>query len=216
MSSEESNSAAGTRGSSTVKGTLFVVSGPSGAGKSSVCQALLSREPDLVLSVSYTTRAPRGSEQHGGAYFFVDDATFDAMVAEDAFVEWAHVHDHRYGTARTFIDAALSTGRSVLFDIDYQGAALLRAAYADAVTVMLVPPSLDALATRLRGRGTDAPAVIERRLGRASVEMSHAPAFDYVVVNDALPAAIQRISAIFTAAKCRTALVWPAVKDALT
>lgn len=186
-----------------MSGILFVVSGPSGVGKSTVCTRLREEFPEISLSISYTTRAPRGGEVDGVDYHFVDVATFQAMVRDQCFVEWAEVHGNFYGTAFSAIEAQLKDGRSVLFDIDYQGAASLRKVFPDAVTLMLLPPSMDELERRLRGRDTDAEAVIAQRLLNARVEIAHVGAFDYVVLNEDLERTYDDIRSIFVAARSR-------------
>ncbi len=189
---------------------LFIVSGASGAGKSTLCERLLSDFPTLTLSVSYTTRPPRGREADGVHYHFVDDATFEAMVSEGAFAEWARVHGNSYGSARAIIDGHLAGGRSVLFDVDYQGAESLMAAYPSAaVSVMVLPPDMATLEARLRGRGTDTDEVIAGRLARAQAEMGHAPSFGHLIVNDEFEEAYREMSAIYRAGRTRTASVWP-------
>jgi guanylate kinase len=175
---------------------LLIVSGASGVGKSTLCRRLLATHPQLTLSVSYTTRAPRGAEQNGVHYHFVTKARFDEMVEADAFAEYAIVHGNGYGTATHVVDEAIAEGRSLLFDIDWQGAASLRARYPSAVSVMVFPPNLEALEARLRGRGEDSEEVVQRRLKAAKEEMAHAPSFDFIVVNDALDDAFDRLGGI--------------------
>lgn len=184
-----------------MSGILFIVSGPSGAGKSTISTRLRAEFPELTDSVSYTTRAPRGEERDGVDYHFVDAETFQRMIDEDEFVEWAEVHGNRYGTAAHTITQALGARKNVLFDIDYQGATSLRAIFPDAVTTMLLPPSIEELERRLRERNTDDNAVIERRVEGAYAEIQQAGAFDYVVVNDVLEEAADEIRAIYLAAK---------------
>ena len=191
---------------------LFVVSGASGVGKSSLCAMLLDRCQDLVMSVSYTTRSPRGAEQDGVHYHFVDDARFDEMVEAGEFAEWARVHGNRYGTSKRVVAGELEAGRSVLFDIDYQGAASLVAAYPeDSVTTMVLPPDMETLERRLRGRGTDSEEVIAGRLAKARAEIAHAPSFDYLLVNDDLDEAYRTIEAIYRAGRNRAARQWPSL-----
>lgn len=185
-----------------MSGILFVVSGPSGAGKSTVCGRLLAEFPELGLSISYTTRAPRGKEQDGVDYHFVDVPTFQKMVSEEKFVEWAEVHGNYYGTAFQAVEEQLDSGRSVLFDIDYQGAASLRRVFNDAVTLMLLPPSMEELERRLRGRETDKDAVIAERLVNARIEIQQVGAFAYVVVNEDLEQSYDEIRSIFVASRC--------------
>lgn len=188
---------------------LFIVSGPSGAGKSTLCAHLLERFERLRLSVSYTTRAPRGAERDGVAYHFVDVATFRTMIDAGAFVEWAEVHGNLYGTGRPAVDEVLRAGGAVLFDVDWQGAEALMSAYPDAVSVMVLPPDRATLEARLRARATDDEAVIARRLCNAIDEMRHAPSFEYLLVNRDLDEARAAIEAIYSAAAWRTPRVWP-------
>lgn len=188
------------------KGTLFVLSGPSGVGKSTLCGRLRREFPEIGLSVSYTTRAPRDGEQDGVHYHFVDRARFDAMIDEGAFVEWAEVHGNRYGTAFSEVGRRLGAGLSVLFDIDYQGAASLRAVYPETVTVMVLPPSLDELERRLRGRASDEEAVILHRLKNAIEEIRQTQAFEFMIVNDDLEHSYETLRSIYVAAQHRVSL----------
>ena len=167
------------------RGVLFVLSSPSGAGKSTIARKLLAAEPELEMSVSATTRAPRPGETEGKDYHFVDLERFRAMVADNAFLEWAHVFGERYGTPRGPVDAMLASGKDVLFDIDWQGAQqLYQIAGGDVVRVFILPPSMEELHRRLTSRRTDAADVIERRMARAANEVSHWDGYDYVLVND--------------------------------
>ena len=193
---------------------LFVVCGPSGVGKTSLTRALVAFAPGLVLSVSYTTRAPRAGEADGEAYHFVDAARFDAMVAAGAFLEHAQVFDHRYGTARATVAAALGTGQDVLLEIDWQGAAQVRANWPDAVLVMIVPPSVASLRARLQGRGDGADAV-DRRMRDALAELSHWAQFDYLVVNDDFADARAELLAIVRASAATRAARRPWLQKAL-
>ncbi len=187
-------------------GMLLIVCGPSGAGKSSLCHHLLDRYPRTRFSVSYTTRAPRGREVDGVDYHFVPRERFDAMIAEEAFAEWAEVHGNRYGTSRSTVSHALQVGHDLLFDIDVQGAAQLRAAFPEAVTVMVTPPSWALLEARLRARGTDAEDVIQRRLEKARWELERFDEFDYLLLNDDLAESQQAIEAIYLASARRVVL----------
>ena len=175
---------------------LFVISAPSGAGKTSLVSALMEREPQLRISISYTTRAQRPGEQHGRHYYFVDDETFRSMAAEGAFLEHARVFDNCYGTARKQVESQLAEGHGVVLEIDWQGARQVREAMPDSVGIFILPPSRAELERRLRGRGTDNEAVIRRRLADASADISHWSEFDYVVVNDDFATAVGALSDI--------------------
>jgi guanylate kinase len=166
------------------RGQLFVVSAPSGAGKTSLMKALLERRPQLRLSISHTTRKPRASEAEGREYFFVSVGDFQALIAERAFLEHAQVFDNHYGTGRAPVEAHLGAGRSVILEIDWQGARQVRQSLPECVTIFILPPSREALEERLRVRRTDSDEVIARRLRDAVGDMSHWKEFDYVVVND--------------------------------
>ena len=166
------------------RGLLLIVSSPSGAGKTSLSRRLVADHADLALSISATTRPPRPGEEHGREYFFVSEAEFEAMVARDDFLEWAHVHGHRYGTPRAAVVAALEAGRDVLFDIDWQGAEQIAGKLpGDAVRVFILPPSMHELARRLHARAQDSQKVIAGRLERAYGEIAQWRAYDYVIVN---------------------------------
>ncbi|MBP9148283.1 MAG: guanylate kinase [Rhodoferax sp.] len=165
-------------------GNLFVVAAPSGAGKSSLVKALMELDSLVQPSVSHTTRAPRGQEKHGREYFFVSEPEFDAMVQAQAFVEWAHVHNHRYGTSRKAIEERMAQGADVVLEIDFQGALQIKRAFANAVTIFILPPSWDELRSRLERRGEDTQQVIETRLQNAAVEMAQVHEFDFVIINE--------------------------------
>ena len=164
-------------------GNLFVVAAPSGAGKSSLVKALLELDARLAVSVSHTTRAPRGQEQHGREYWFIDEPEFRAMAARDEFFEWAQVHGNLYGTSRTAIQARLAGGEDVVLEIDWQGALQIKSIFAHAVLIFILPPSWDALRQRLQRRGEDGPDVIEARMHNAREEVAQARHFDYVIIN---------------------------------
>ncbi|MBN1238017.1 MAG: guanylate kinase [Gammaproteobacteria bacterium] len=178
------------------RGRLVVIAAPSGAGKTTLVRALLEREPGLEFSVSYTTRPPRSSERDGVDYFFVPEQRFVEMVRRGGFLEHARVFDHWYGTGREHVESLLEAGRSVLLEIDWQGARQVRERAPEALTVFVLPPSLAELEKRLRGRATDTPAVIERRLADAVDDMSHWNEFGYVVVNDDVERAADELAAI--------------------
>ncbi|MFZ9298565.1 MAG: guanylate kinase [Hylemonella sp.] len=165
-------------------GNLFVITAPSGAGKSSLVRALMAADPALQLSVSHTTRAPRGQEQSGREYYFVSPEAFESMVQAEAFVEWAHVHTHRYGTSRKEVEDKIAQGADIILEIDFQGALQIKRRYPKAVAVFILPPSWEELRARLVKRGEDSPEVIELRLKNAATEMAQVERFDYVIIND--------------------------------
>jgi guanylate kinase len=164
-------------------GRLFVITAPSGAGKTSLVKALLQEEADLKLSTSYTTRAPRPGEQNGREYHFVDEPTFLAMRDRGEFLESAEVHGNHYGTSRKVITETLDRGQDLVLEIDWQGARQVRRLYPDCVGIFILPPSMEELERRLRERGQDAEAVIQRRLANAQAEMTHAGEFKYAIIN---------------------------------
>ena len=164
-------------------GNLFVVAAPSGAGKSSLVKALLELDSHLVVSVSHTTRAPRGQEQHGREYWFVDEAEFRAMIDRGEFFEWAQVHGKLYGTSRRAIADRLERGEDVVLEIDWQGALQIKRLFEHTVLIFILPPSWDELRLRLQRRGEDRTEVIEQRLSNARDEVSHAKDFDFVIIN---------------------------------
>jgi guanylate kinase len=178
------------------RGRLFVVAAPSGAGKTSLVKALRERRPQLCLSVSHTTRPARPNELHGREYFFVAVEEFRKLAAERAFLEHAQVFDNHYGTGRARVEADLAAGRSVILEIDWQGARQVRASLPQCVTIFILPPSRDALEKRLRERRTESDAAIKRRLRDAVGDMSHWKEFDYVVVNDDFARALEDLTRI--------------------
>ncbi len=185
------------------QGCLFIVSGPSGSGKTSIATPVLAALRELKLSISLTTRAPRAGEVDGKDYHFIDDATFAARVAAGELAEWAEVHGYRYGTPRAPIDAAIASGSDLLLDIDVQGAKQIKQAYPEAISVFLLPPSRERLEQRLLARGTDAAATVQRRLEAACREISALASYDYVIVNDDLPDAVEKFFAIVRAERQR-------------
>jgi len=180
-----------------------VIAAPSGTGKTSLARALVERDPQVVFSISATTRPPRPHETDGVDYEFVDEAAFDRMLAAGELLEWAEVHGHRYGTPARGVAAALQRGEIVVLDIDIQGARQIRRAFPDAVLIFILPPSGDELVRRLRGRGSEAPAERRRRLGNARAELHAAGEFDYVVVNDDFEGAVGALQAILAAERRR-------------
>ena len=177
-------------------GNLFVVAAPSGAGKSSLVKALLELDSHVQPSVSHTTRAPRGQEKHGREYYFASEPEFDAMVKADAFVEWAHVHQHRYGTSKKAIEGRMAQGADVVLEIDYQGALQIKKIYANAISIFILPPSWDELRARLERRGEDSPEVIDLRLRNAAIEVAQVQEFDFVIINELFERALFDLKAI--------------------
>jgi guanylate kinase len=178
------------------RGHLFVVAAPSGAGKTSLLRALLERRPGLEFSVSCTTREPRPHERQGHDYHFVSREEFQRLVDSDGFIEHALVFGNRYGTPRRQVEAALAAGRDLILEIDWQGARQVRERLPEAVQVFILPPSREELAARLRGRGTDSPEAIARRLGESVDDMRHWDEFDYVVINRDFGTAVAELDAI--------------------
>lgn len=169
---------------------------PSGAGKSSLVKALLELDSHVQPSVSHTTRAPRGQEKHGREYFFVSEQEFDAMVEADAFVEWANVHNHRYGTSKKAIEERMLQGADVILEIDFQGAIQIKHAFANAISIFILPPSWEELRSRLERRGEDSPEVIELRLKNAELEVAQVREFDFVIINELFDRALFDLKAI--------------------
>ncbi|RUP25315.1 MAG: guanylate kinase [Curvibacter sp.] len=186
-------------------GNLFVVAAPSGAGKSSLVKALLELDSRVQPSVSHTTRAPRGQEKHGREYFFVSQTEFDSMVANNAFIEWAHVHGNRYGTSKKAIEERIAEGADVVLEIDFQGAIQIKKAFANAILIFILPPSWEELRSRLERRGEDAPDVIELRLKNAAVEMAQASKFDFVIINELFERALFDMKAVVHAQRLKYA-----------
>ena len=177
-------------------GNLFIITAASGAGKTSLVRELLAADQQIKLSVSYTTRQPRSGEVNGEHYHFVDDAIFLKMLGEGDFLESAYVHGARYGTSQTRVDEALAVGNDLILEIDWQGAAQVRKLHPSAISIFILPPSMTALESRLRGRGQDSEEVIIKRLAAARDEMSHVGEFDYVTINDKFEESLQDLEAI--------------------
>ncbi len=181
------------------EGLILILSAPSGAGKTSLCRELFKAFPDMKESVSYTTRAPRQGEVEGEAYHFVSRETFEQMVAEDAFAEWAEVHGNKYGTALRTLEEARKNGIDLVLDIDCQGARKLKEQFDGGVYVFIMPPSMEELRRRLESRSTDAQEVIERRIARAADEIRESRWYDYIIFNDNFEVACRELAAIVIA-----------------
>ena len=177
-------------------GNLFGVAAPSGAGKSSRVTALRALDSRVQPSVSHTTRPPRGQEKHGREYYFVSEQEFDAMVKADAFVEWAHVHNQRYGTSRKAIEERISQGADVILEIDFQGAIQIKKLFANAICIFILPPSWEELRSRLERRGEDSAEVIEMRLKNAAIEVAQVSKFDFVIINELFDRALFDLKAV--------------------
>lgn len=184
-----------------MSGNLFIISAPSGAGKTSLVHALLNINPQIDLSVSYTTRAPRAGEVNGKDYHFMSRETFVAMQMRGEFLESAEVYGNFYGTSQTWITRENAKGRDILLEIDWQGAEQVRRLFPRAISIFILPPSLEALRLRLTGRGTDHADVIARRLAAARVDVAHVAEFDYVIINDVLNEALRELDAVVLSAK---------------
>lgn len=184
------------------KGHIVVLSGPSGVGKSTVISALKRERPNLVLSVSHTSREPRVGEENGVSYHFVSDETFEQMIRDNAFLEYTRYQGHYYGTSFQAIDGLLEAGKDALLDIEVEGAANVRQCYPDAIEIFILPPSFEELSRRLHARGTDSEEVIQGRLRRAHEEFQCIPSYDYLVVNDKVDVAAKEIISILNAADC--------------
>ena len=187
-------------------GNLFVVAAPSGAGKSSLVKALLELDSHLIVSVSHTTRAPRGQEQHGREYLFVDMATFREMADSGDFFEWAEVHGNLYGTSRAAIHERVSVGQDVVLEIDWQGALQIKKIFPNAILIFILPPSWEELAQRLTRRGEDAADVIAQRLVNARIEVDQARHFDFVIINALFETALFDLKAIVHAQRLKYAV----------
>jgi guanylate kinase len=185
------------------KPLVYIISAPSGSGKSTLTNELLKLVPNLIFSISYTTRALRGSEQNGKQYYFVPLQEFERMVRDGEFIEHANVHGNCYGTARRFLREAGKSGHDLLLDIDVQGAAQVKKNLTDAISIFILPPDRKTLEWRLRNRGEDSENVIQRRLSDASCEIEQYDKYDYVLINDQLEKSIERLKAIVLSERLR-------------
>jgi len=191
------------------KGLLLVLSGPSGVGKGTVCSALRSVSPDLVYSVSVTTRLPRAGEKEGVNYFFRSHEQFRAMIERDELLEWAEYVGNYYGTPRSFVEEMLNAGKDVILEIDVQGALQVKRKFPDCVLIFLMPPSFAELKNRIEGRGTESVEAIRSRMNAAMEELRLMEHYDYAVVNDRVEKACATIQAIITAERCKKERVMP-------
>lgn len=185
------------------EGILLVVSGPSGAGKGTICSALRQAYPDIHYSVSMTTRAPRSGEKEGISYYFRKETEFRELIQRNAFLEYAQVYDHFYGTPKKYVLDQVARGKTVLLEIDIQGAMQVKKTYPKGVFIYIVPPSLKILSQRIHDRGTDSEEVIQKRLSQITRELALAHQYDYIIVNDVLKQAVRKTSAILEAERCK-------------
>jgi guanylate kinase len=186
-----------------MSGNLFVISAPSGAGKTSLVRALLNINPQIDLSISYTTRAPRAGERDGADYHFVSRDTFLDMIERGEFLESAEVYGNFYGTSQTWIAQENAKGRDILLEIDWRGATQVRTLFPDCISVFILPPSMQTLEQRLIGRGTDDPEIVARRLAAVREDVAHVAEFDYVIINDNLNEALRELNALVLTARLR-------------
>ncbi|MDQ1336593.1 MAG: guanylate kinase [Thermodesulfobacteriota bacterium] len=195
-----------------MSGILFVISAPSGGGKSTIAAAIRQRVEGLGYSISHTTRKPRSDEQDGVDYHFVDEKTFTQMIDGGAFLEWARVYDHLYGTSLSGIRELMASGRDILLDVDVQGGRNIKTRFPESILIFLVPPSLIVLEQRLRKRGTDDEAVIRGRMEQAADDIRACAGYDYIVVNDRLEKAIDETQSIIISGRCLTHRQLPQIK----
>ncbi|MDI3535720.1 MAG: guanylate kinase [Eubacteriaceae bacterium] len=186
------------------KGILIVISGPSCAGKGSVCRIISRNNPDLRLSISETTRQPRNGEKHGRDYFFLTKTEFEERIKKGQYLEYASVYENYYGTPKDYVENLLESGYDVILEIDIQGAAKVRTGYKEGIYIFIVPPSMKELKRRIEERGTESKEQMEMRLSCASEEIKNADDYSYIVINDDLNVAANKVQSIITAEKCRT------------
>jgi len=195
-----------------MSGVLFVISAPSGGGKSTIASAVRQRVGGLGYSISHTTRKPRRDEEDGVHYHFVSESAFTQMIDGGAFLEWARVYDHLYGTSLSGIRELMASGLDILLDVDVQGGEHIKARFPESVLIFLVPPSLEVLEQRLRKRGTDDDAVIRGRMEQASDDIRACAGYDFIIVNDKLEKAIDETQSIILSNRCLCERRWPQVK----
>jgi guanylate kinase len=197
------------------RGMLVVVSSPSGGGKGTLIDRVLKTVPGLAFSVSYTTRAPRGLEENGREYFFIDEPAFRAMIARGEFLEWADVYGHLYGTNALQVERERQTGRDIILEIDVQGAESIRRQVPDSISIFILPPSFELLRNRLVARATDSAADLERRLKGAPAEVAQYEHFDYVILNDDINRASQQLASVIYAERARRERQQITLRDSL-
>jgi guanylate kinase len=197
------------------KGLLFVVSAPSGTGKTTLCRAMAPIVPALHYSISYTTRPPRPGDENGRDYHFISTEDFQKMIKGNEFAEWAEIYGHRYGTSKTFLEKVRAEGQDVILDIDGQGARQLRNKNWGGTFIFLLPPSWAELEQRLSNRKTEGKAALEERLRKARAEMAEARWYDYIIINDELEKARERLKAIILAEHCRQERMTESLEDLL-
>jgi guanylate kinase len=197
------------------RGMLIVVSSPSGGGKGTLIDRVLKTVPGVSYSVSYTTRAPRGTEQDGREYFFVSTAAFEEMIGRGKFLEWANVYGYLYGTSQAQVERERAADHDIILEIDVQGAASIRAKIVDAISIFILPPSFELLRQRLVTRGTDSPAELEKRLRGAPAEVEQQKYFQYVILNDDINRASQQLAAVIYAERARRERQEQRLKDTL-
>lgn len=188
----------------TVPGLLIIISGPSGTGKGTICKALLQHRPDIYYSISATTRSPRDGEQDGISYHFKSKEKFEEMLDHDEFLEWARVYDNYYGTPKAPVAEAIAAGRDVILEIDVQGALKVKEKAPEGIYIFVAPPSVEVLRSRIVGRATDSMEIINKRMDEVLGEMSKLNEYNYVVINDVLAQAVNKVESIIEAEKCRT------------
>lgn len=185
------------------KGLLLVLSGPSGVGKGTICRALLQKYKDIEYSVSATTRRPRPGEVHGKDYFFYQPKEFQDLIDANALLEWARVYDNCYGTPREYVELILQKGKDCILEIDVQGALQIKKKMPDGIFIFIVPPTLDELIRRITGRGTENTLEIDKRMSKVEEELSHIKDYQYMVVNDDVDKAVEKVRSIIIAERCR-------------
>ncbi len=198
-----------------MKGRILVISGPSGVGKSTLIKAVRDRVENIGYSVSHTTRSPRPKESDGIDYYFVDKSAFKEMIGKDSFVEWAQVYDDFYGTSYGSIDEKINAGQDVILDIDIQGAKNIKEKVENSIFIFILPPSKEILENRLRGRATDNPDAIEKRIKTATEELSNSKWYDYLIVNDDLDKAIKDLESVIIADRCKNDRILPDIETRL-